>query len=295
MINEIKHNIYKYKSAFSLAEVLASLAIGAMILVAVLGIYGRAQTSASAVSRKLDSGQLPAEVLQRIAEDLDKILSSGTDTKITIDSTKFDKGYPTSQLRIVRTISDINNTPRTFEEIIWQASFDYDGDSNGLTLYRSHGGMAMEDKLLDREKDEVTREAFIPICQGIKYFKIQAVKDANLFETWGGDALPPGIMVTISFSTPFRTFTGAIDVAEEDKFTRTIAVDRTRKINLTVEARSPLGQEDANQAKDSNSMEPNSPAEANGISPAAKPSNAGAPANVPSGSLGNRRSPANKQ
>jgi prepilin-type N-terminal cleavage/methylation domain-containing protein len=52
-------------SGFSLAEVLTALMIGAMVLVAVLGIYGRAERSAAAVTRKLDSLRLPSESLLR--------------------------------------------------------------------------------------------------------------------------------------------------------------------------------------------------------------------------------------
>ncbi|MHC4500728.1 MAG: PulJ/GspJ family protein, partial [Planctomycetota bacterium] len=39
---------------FSLAEVIASVTIGAMVLVTMLGIYRQAQTSAAAVERKIE-------------------------------------------------------------------------------------------------------------------------------------------------------------------------------------------------------------------------------------------------
>lgn len=261
-MNKIK--IYKCKSAFSLAEVLAALAIGAMVLIAVLGIYGRAETSAAAVSKKLDNARLPAEILQRIAEDLDKIIASGSDTKITIDSTKLEKGYPTSQLRIQKTIYDANSMPKIFEEIVWQASFDYDRDSNGLVLYRSHSGITMEDKLLDEEKEDWQRELFIPICEGITYFKIEAVKDANLFDTWSGAVLPTGIVAAISFAEPFKNENGEVDVFEDEKFIRTMAIDRTRKIKFNVETRESAEQADVNQPEDPNEQaDPNNPAEPN--------------------------------
>ena len=60
------------RPGFSLAEVLAALTIGAMVVVAVLAIYHRAEQSANAVLSRIDESQLPREVLQYIAEDLDR-------------------------------------------------------------------------------------------------------------------------------------------------------------------------------------------------------------------------------
>jgi prepilin-type N-terminal cleavage/methylation domain-containing protein len=61
------------RPGFSLAEVLAALTISAMVLAAVVAIYSRAQNSAAAIVRKLDSTRLSTEVLQAITEDLDTI------------------------------------------------------------------------------------------------------------------------------------------------------------------------------------------------------------------------------
>ena len=47
-----------------------------MILMAILTIYGRANQAADAVLRKIDSPSWASEVLQLIAEDLDRILSA---------------------------------------------------------------------------------------------------------------------------------------------------------------------------------------------------------------------------
>ena len=110
---------------FSLAEVIVALTIAAMVMVSVLTVYDRAERSAAAVTRKIEDGRLPAEVLQRIAEDLDRILSAGADTKITIDSSKTDKGYSTARMEIVRTYYDHDDKPQEFERIVWQSNFDY--------------------------------------------------------------------------------------------------------------------------------------------------------------------------
>ena len=219
-------------AGFSLAEVLAALTIAAMVLVAVLGIYSRAETSAAAITRKLDSFRLSSEVLQRIAEDLDRIIASGTDTKVTVEN-KFEKGYPTARLTILKTIYDNKDKKQTFEEIIWQGSYDYDNDANGLVLYRSHSGVALEDKLLDAKKKSLgVHELFVPICTGATFFRIQVPRGEDFQDKWNINSLPPGIVVTISFAEPFKTVTGALDVPEEEKITRTIAIDRTRKIKF---------------------------------------------------------------
>jgi len=223
----------------SLAELLAALTIGAMITVAVLGIYHRAEKSATAMTRKLDGSRLPGEVLQRIAEDLDNIISSDSDAKITI-ANKFENIasiglIPAARLMITRTIKDSKNNEQIYEEIIWQSSYDFQSASNGLILYRSHSGMNMEDKVLEKYKDDFERELFVPICGGVTFFKISALAGKDPLERWDG-APPRGIVVTISFAEPYKKVDGTLDVLEEEKITRTIAIDRTRKIKFDTSA-----------------------------------------------------------
>ncbi len=215
---------------FSLAEVLAALMIAAMVLVAVLGIYSRAETSAAAITRKLDESRLPSEVLQRITEDLDRMVMPGSDTRITVEN-KIVKGYPTARLTILNTIYDSKNKKQAFEEIIWQSSFD--NDANGLVLYRSHTGIALEDKLLDEQRKSWEKAfSFVPICTGVTFFKIQVPGGKDFLDKWTSVSLPRGIVVTISFAEPFKTLTGTWDVPEVEKIMRTIAIDRTRKIRF---------------------------------------------------------------
>ncbi len=220
---------------FSLAEVLAALTIGAMVLVAVLGVYSRAESSAAAIRRKLDDSRLPFEVLQRIAEDLDGIIAptsdiKAADTKITVEN-KLINLYPSARLTILRTIYDSKDKKRTFEEIVWQANYDFDTDS--LILYRSHNGVGVEDKLLDEARASWEKDySFVPICSGVTFFKVQVPKGEDFADSWTDDSLPHGIMVTISFGEPFKTVMGPLDVPEEEKITRTIAIDRTRKIKF---------------------------------------------------------------
>jgi hypothetical protein len=229
--------MYGMSGGYSLAEVLAALTIGSLVMVAVLGIYHRAEKSVAAVTHRLDGSRLPNEVLQRIAEDLDNIISSSSDAKITIDN-KFENVasamlMPAARLVITRTVEDSKDREQIFKEIIWQSSYDFEGASNSLTLYRSARGLNMEDKVLEKYKDDVEREAFVPICSGITFFKIGALSGKEPIERWNGTP-PRGIVVTISFAEPYKKGDGTFDVPEEEKITRTIAVDRTRKIRFDI-------------------------------------------------------------
>jgi prepilin-type N-terminal cleavage/methylation domain-containing protein len=219
------------RSGFSLAEILVVLTIGAMVLVTVLSIYNRMETSAAAITRKLDSSQLPSEVLQRIAEDLDSIGAPGADTKITIEN-KLENGFSTARLTILKTINNDKNEKQTLEKIIWQTS--YDNAANRLVLYRSHSGIVMEDKLLDQNKDDWERELFVPVCSGVTFFKIQVPVGEEFRDSWTADALPLGIVVTVSFAEPFKALDGTLDVLEDEKITRHITVGRTREIKFTL-------------------------------------------------------------
>ncbi|MHC4075627.1 MAG: PilW family protein [Planctomycetota bacterium] len=218
------------ENGFSLAEMLVALTIGAMILVAVLTIYNRTETAAAAIISKIDSSRLPAEILQRIAEDLDRV-SFSTNTKITAEN-KLSGLYPAAKLEILKSIYNDKNKKITFERIVWVASSEADGD--GMVLYRSHSGLAGEDKLLDAKKEDWQRELFVPICNGLTYFKIQIPQPEGKepLERWTSDKLPNGVLVTISFEAPHKTLSGVFEVADEDKMNRMIAIDRTRKINF---------------------------------------------------------------
>jgi hypothetical protein len=222
---------------FSLAEVLAAMTIGAMVVVAVLAIYHRAEHSASAAIRRLDESQLPREVLQYIAEDLDRMIASGSDAKVTIqnklESTASGKLIPAARLSFTRTITDALGKEHIFEEVVWQSSYNIESLSEGLVLYRSHSGINLEDKVLQENKYDWEREAFVPICSGVTFFNISATAGENLVERWDGTP-PTGITVTLSFAEPFKNVDGTYDVPEEDKITRTIALDRTRKITFNI-------------------------------------------------------------
>jgi prepilin-type N-terminal cleavage/methylation domain-containing protein len=257
-------NTFTERPGFSLAEVLTAMVIAAMVLVTVLGIYSRAESSAATIKRKFDSSRLPTEILQRIAEDLDQIMTTDSYTTISIKS-KFDRGFPTSQLTITKTVVGAKK-PMVFENIIWQTNYDYDSDS--LVLYRqrtSEIGL-LEDKLLDEERENWEQALFVPICEGITFFEIKAVKNGELLDKFIG-RMPLGIQVTISFAEPFKTLTNTFDVYDEEKFTRTIAVDRTRKIQFKIapkQDKKPEGDPNEGAEKIEGEEEPEEPKEPGG-------------------------------
>jgi hypothetical protein len=206
-----------------------------MVLTAILTIYGRMNDAASAVLHKIDSPALAAEVFQCIAEDLDRIL--GTEPGVTVQiKNGLDNKYLRAQLVIRRTLRDSKNQEQTFEEITWRAGYDYD-NSSGLVIYRSHEGINPEDQLLDQKREAWEKNyPLVPICRGVTFFRIEVPKGDDFVDQWSDAALPPGVKVTISFAQPFETVRGTYDVDDLEKITRTIAIDKTRKIRFIASA-----------------------------------------------------------
>jgi len=218
---------------YSLGEMLAALVIGAMVLTAILGIYGRADRAADAVLRKIESPMLGTEVLQLIAEDLDRLMGAA-DARIIIQN-GFDNGYARAQLVLRRTFHDAANKEQTLDEIIWRAGYDYESGVAGLVIYRSYSGIALEDKLLDQKRQTWEENySFVPICRGVTFFRIEVPDGDDYVDRWSAPSLPPGMRVSLSFASPYETIRGTLDVAESEKFYRTIAIDRTRSIQFTV-------------------------------------------------------------
>jgi hypothetical protein len=223
---------HRCESGFSLGEMLAAMVIGAMVLTAILTIYSRANQSAEAVLGKIEHPALATEVLQCLADDLERVLGSGQDTTIQIKN-GLDNGLAKAQLVIRRTMRDARSDEKTFEEITWRAGYDYEGSSPGLVIYRAHEGVNLEDKLLDpKRKSWESNYPLVPLCRGVTFFRIEVPQGDRFVEEWSEPALPPGVRVTISFAQPHETVRGAWDVQEDEKISRTIAIDKTRKIKF---------------------------------------------------------------
>jgi hypothetical protein len=212
---------------------LAVVIIGSMILTAVLTIYGRATQAADAVLRKIDSPAWASEVLQLIAEDLGRLGGAEGVTLQIRNGT--DKKFQRAELVLRRTYHDQENKEQTLEQITWRAGYDYQGNTAGLILYRSYEGVAREDKLLDDNREAwETNYPFVPICRGLTFFQIQACKGGDLVDQWPPSPPPPGVKITLSFGEPHETVTGGNDVADQDKVSRTVAINPMRVIQFTL-------------------------------------------------------------
>lgn len=213
---------------------IVALVIGAMVLTAILGVYARANRAAEAVLARIDSPSLGADVLQLIVEDLDRLLGAGADATIEIKN-GFDKGFVRAQLVLRRTLKNDKNEDVTVEEIMWRGGYDYEGRVPGLILYRSQEGIAVGDKLLDPQRESWEKNyPLVPVCRGVTFFRIEVPKDDGFVDRWSGTSLPPGVKVSLSFAEPYETVRGTYDVLDHEKMTRTVAVDRTRKIKFTM-------------------------------------------------------------
>lgn len=222
----------RFRKGFSLGEMLAALVIGAMVLVAILEVYARANRAAHAVLDKIETPALGAEVLQLIAEDLDGIV--GADDNVTVQIRNgFDNGFVTAELIIRRTLKDAENKDQTLEEIVWRAGYDYDSAIPGLVIYRSRSGVGLEDKLLDAKRQRwESNYPLVPICRAVTYFRIEVPKGDGAVDRWSDPSPPPGVRVMLSFAQPYETVRGTLDVLDEQKVSRTIAVDRIRPIRF---------------------------------------------------------------
>jgi len=251
MMQRVKNrSVRKRQAGFSLGELLAVVIIGSMILVAILTIYGRASGAADAVLRKIDGPSWTSEVLQLIAEDLGRTLSAD-DVTVQIRNGS-DNGFPRAELVLRRTYHDQENKEQTLDQITWRAGYDHEGQTPGLVIYRSYEGVAQEDKLLDDNRDEVEKfSPFVPICRGVTFFQIQACKGEELIDQWPASPPPPGVKITISFGAPHEMVRGGYDVDEQDKISRTVVIDPTRKIAFAL-----AGGPDANGVPDPNAASP---------------------------------------
>jgi prepilin-type N-terminal cleavage/methylation domain-containing protein len=244
------------KSGFTLVEAMAALVIAAMIMVTAIGIYTGIKRAEAAINKRLQGGFVAVEVLQRIAEDIDRLALPGSDVTMSIKNKIEPGGYKSAQMIIESKVYDKDNKPQVFEKIVWQSHPD--PDANGLIIYRAHSGYTLEDKMLEEPKEKYEREWFIPISNGVTLFSIEAVTDVNTTSpVWESQNLPPAVRISISFSAPEQDLTGNLTVPQEAIKKRTVVIDRFRQLAYQFIYK----EFDANQTGDMNDV--NNPAEPN--------------------------------
>jgi hypothetical protein len=225
---------------------LATVIIGSMVLVAILSIYGRVNQAASAVLAKIESPALASEVLQLIARDLDRTL--GADDVVVQIRNGFDNGFARAELVLRRVYHDKDNKEQVLDEITWRAGYDSAGDTPGLVIYRSREGTGLEDRLLEDQREDWEKNyPLVPICRGVTFFQIQAVKGEEFVDTWPLSTAPAGVKVTLAFAESYETVRGTRDVPDEEKISRTLVVNAMRKIKFAMDSAEDANQPDANQ------------------------------------------------
>ena len=231
----------KYRKAYTLVEVLAVLTMSALVIVTVLKIHLQVRRAAAAVSEKIDSDAVPTNILQRIAEDIDRLSSTKAEMQYSI-SNKIRKDVSQSRLIISSYYYDNNNKKQLYEQVIWQSYYD-DYDET-MYLFRSHGGVAIEDSLLDvlgskenpsqADLQAKGREQFIPACSGMSFFEFSIPQgpEKDPLYSWSSTKAPGAIMASISFAEPIEDIFGDFIIPPDQLYNRTIATDRVKKIKF---------------------------------------------------------------
>jgi hypothetical protein len=222
--------------AFSLIEILTVLTLSAMILASVILIYNRVRNSAVAITTRLNKQGLPDELLQKIAEDIDRLAAPGFDASIIIRN-KVDSGYNSAQLVIENRYYGSSQPPTAniYERVVWQSN--YDPFLGQMILYRSHSGLNLEDKLVDNvHSGEDKPELFVPVCSGLTYFGIFALtgnetEDQEPAPSWQKQTMPNGILLGLSLEPMTQLEDGSFALPEGGIVYRAVAVDRTRSIS----------------------------------------------------------------
>ncbi|HRU15930.1 MAG TPA: prepilin-type N-terminal cleavage/methylation domain-containing protein [Anaerohalosphaeraceae bacterium] len=226
----VSHKQSVQANGFSLVEMMVVVSLAAMILISALGVYQRLRSDAAVIMNKLDETRMANEVLQRIAEDIDRIAAPGFDAAVQVRN-KIDNGFASAQLTLESKYfggQAQNPQPRIYERVIWQTA--YDMDEGGLILYRMHGGLNVEDKVLEENKSVEERALFIPTAAGLTFFKVEACNNQKFLSSWTQTELPKGLRIGVSFAPMVEDLDGRWAVPEEKIIWRTVAIDRVRTI-----------------------------------------------------------------
>lgn len=218
----------KSRFGFTLIETLVVLTMSAMILTATLMIYQRVRSSVVTIIEHMEESQLQDEILQKIAEDIDRLAAPGFEATIKF-RTKLDNGYYSGQLILENSYYGTGDRKKTYERIIWQTWYSPQDDV--LYLYRMHDGLNLEDKVLEADLQESTAvPRYVPIASGVTAFDLRVQQGENVLSAWTSDKLPQAIRIGISFEPLQELPDGKVGVPEEAMTYRTIAIDRTRMI-----------------------------------------------------------------
>ncbi|MHC5083560.1 MAG: prepilin-type N-terminal cleavage/methylation domain-containing protein [Planctomycetota bacterium] len=228
----MKHKAIKSCCGFTLLEVLVVVTLSAMLLTVVLTIYGRVRTSAAVIMDRLQSNRLEDEVLQKIAEDIDRMAAPGFDATINFTSKATTDNHRSAELILTNGYYDKKNRKETYEQVVWRTWFD--PGSGSMTLYRMHDGINVEDRMLqgtaEQIRDAGDEKLYVPVTTGVTFFELRVQKGESILSKWTMEALPSAVQIGISFTPKQQLLDGSVAVPPEDITYRTVAIDRTRMI-----------------------------------------------------------------
>jgi hypothetical protein len=217
-------------AAFTLVETLTVLAITALLLTAVLQMYHQVRRSASQIGGHLEENRLAREILQKIAEDIDRLAAPGFDATMQFRN-KYDNGYNSAQLTLENKYYAKGAPPKAevYDRIVWQTTFDT--FTQTLILYRMHDGLNLEDKVIESGSDvSPSAGLYIPITDGLTHFEMRSQQGEDTAMAWSSTTLPTAVRIGVSFSPMEDLPNGRVGVPEEKILYRTVAIDRTRFI-----------------------------------------------------------------
>lgn len=198
--------------------------LGALILTSVLGIYQQVRAGGIKILDRMQQTRLQTEILQKIAEDIDRLAAPGFDSKINFLN-KMVEGYRSSELVLENSYYGKGDKKEIYERIVWQTA--YDSYLDAMILYRMHEGLNFEDPVLLANENE---PSYVPVAVGLTHFQVLAQQGQNILGAWTSEELPKAARIEISFAAFQELSNGTVGIPQEEIFSRTVAIDRMRMI-----------------------------------------------------------------
>lgn len=219
-----------HRAAFTFIETLTAVLLTGLLLTALLALFSQLRRGMARLAEPMQQDRLAYEILQKIAEDIDRIAAPGFEAGLQFRN-KFDNGLNSAQLLVENKYygSAIPPTAEIFDRVIWQTQ--YDPFTKSLILYRLHEGLNLEDKIIEQTAARSpSLGMFIPVTDGLTHFEVVIVDGQTTLFQWTNPTLPTSIRIGISFAPPAPLPDGRVAVPTEAIIYRTVAIDRTRVI-----------------------------------------------------------------
>lgn len=234
MINQNK----KSRSAFTLVETLVVLMLSAMIVAATLSVYQRVRAATVVIGDQMSRHRLQDEILQKIAEDIDRLAAPGFEATIKFRNRSVSAAggvnFQSAELILNNSYYGNNDKKDIYEEIVWRTA--YDADEETMILYRMHRGLNAEDPLFANKPNQIestldkSLERYIPVAAGVTFFDLRTQQGENVLGAWTSETLPKAVRIGLSFAWPVEMEDGSVAVPDDEIMYRTVAVDRSRMI-----------------------------------------------------------------